>query len=84
MAQQETTRTTLKTTLENIERKIEWKQTDLNKGIERFQRYIAEMTEDSIDFIPNELKKIQNDKEQLAELYRQKGLLSYILNKKGA
>lgn len=67
--------------IKRIERRIEWKQEELDKAVERFRESAATYSDYDIEtFIPGLVSEIARLRAAIRELAEQKSMLEYLLN----
>ncbi len=67
--------------IENIKKRIEWKQRDLEKSVKDFREVASVYDAYHIEtFIPGKIEDIARYRADLAKLAEQKQMLEYMLN----
>ena len=67
--------------IENIEKRIEWKQQDLEKSVKDFRESAGKYDAYHIEtFLPGKIEDIARYRAELAKLAEQKQMLEYMLN----
>lgn len=68
--------------IRNIERRIEWKQKDLDKAVDAFRESAKCYDAYNIEtFIPGMIDEIARSRAEIAKLAEQKQMLEYMLGK---
>lgn len=71
----------IKEEIKKLERKMEWKQEELDKAVKRFRESAATYSAYDIEiFIPGMVSEIAKLRTTLSELGEQKSMLEYLLN----
>ena len=67
--------------IENIEKRIEWRQRDLDKAVTDFREVASVYDAYHIEtFLPGKIEDIARYRAELAKLAEQKQMLEYMLN----
>lgn len=67
--------------IKNIERRMEWKQKDLDRAVESFRESAATYDAYNIEtFLPGKIEEIARCRAEMAKLAEQKQMLEYMLN----
>lgn len=71
----------VKEEIKRIERKMQWKQEELDKAVERFRESAATYSAYDIEtFVPDMIGEIAKLRATMSELAEQKSMLEYLLN----
>lgn len=71
----------VKEEIKRIDRKIEWKQEELDKAVERFRESAATYSAYDIEtFAPGIINEIAKLRAAISELAEQKSMLEYLIN----
>ena len=71
----------IKEEIKRIERKMQWKQEELDKAVERFRSSAATYSAYDIEiFVPGMVGEIAKLRTAISELAEQKSMLEYLLN----
>lgn len=71
----------VKEEIKRIERRMEWKQEELDKAVERFRESAATYSAYDIEtFIPGIIREIAKLRAAMSELAEQKSMLEYLVD----